>query len=62
VTAREDICLAIQEAYGNPGLYAYESSCLTDEDIAKGYDHCVERIAPALEEELMNLEDDGYDS
>lgn len=53
MTARDDIFQAILEAYGNPGLHAYESTCLTDEDIAKGYDHCVERIAPALEEEMM---------
>lgn len=44
----------VEEEYGEAGLCAGESTCLTQDDFAKGYDHCIERITPALEEELLS--------
>lgn len=46
----------IEIDYGEAGLFASESMCLTNDDYALGYDHCVEKITPALEEELLSQE------
>jgi hypothetical protein len=51
---RDDLVERLRADFGEPGVHAYETSCLTDEDLALGYDHCVERIGPALEEELLS--------
>lgn len=42
----------VEELYGEAGVFAVGSSCLTQEDAAKGLDYCINRILPALEEEL----------
>lgn len=39
--------------YGEPGLNAIETGCVTEADCAKGYDHALSMILPALEEELI---------
>lgn len=36
--------------YGEAGVNAIESSCLTTEDFRKGWSHCDAKIRPALEE------------
>ena len=43
----------VEKIYGEEGVYAFESTCLTEEDCAQGIDYVLERIAPALEEELL---------
>lgn len=47
---RERLMALAEEDYGDVGVDAVQFSCLTDEDLAKGRDHCLERIQPALEE------------
>ena len=42
----------VERHYGEAGVIALEGSCLTPDDLAKGETHCLDRIAPALEEEL----------
>ena len=43
----------LQEDYGDPGLWALETSDINSDDLAAGYEHCIEKLAPALEEELI---------
>lgn len=44
--------------YGDAGTSALETSCVTRADCAKGYDHVLSMILPALEEELIAEGDD----
>ena len=50
----EELIAKARHYYGDAGLFAVETSCIGPDDLAKGLDHCLERIAPALEEELFN--------
>jgi hypothetical protein len=44
---------AIRRSFGKEGVHAYESVCVTDDDIEKGFDYVVSVIAPGLEEEFL---------
>jgi hypothetical protein len=48
---QQKIYTQLEQAYGIAGVYAAEGMCLTQEDYDLGFDHCVKKIAPALEEE-----------
>jgi hypothetical protein len=49
---RESVHAELQKHYGDSGIFAAESSCLVESDYAQGYEHCLDKILPALEEEL----------
>ena len=42
--------------YGDAGVIACEGTCLTPADLEQGWDHCLGRCLPALEEELLSDE------
>lgn len=45
----------LKEHYGDAGIFALETSCVTSAAIADmSFDEALELILPALEEELMN--------
>lgn len=48
----DELMLWLERDFGEAGPNAAETSCLSKADLALGYEHCVERIAPALEEEM----------
>lgn len=48
-----DFVTKMQELYGDPGVFAAESTCLTPDDISQGFDHCLTKCLPALEEEML---------
>lgn len=50
----EQLAERLRRDFGDAGVYALETSALTEADLALGYEHVLERIAPALEEELMH--------
>lgn len=43
----------MEEQYGDAGVAAAETSCVTEADCAKGFDHALGLCLPALEEELL---------
>jgi len=52
-----ELLALVERRYGEAGVYALESSCLTYTDLLLGEEHCLAALAPAieeLEEELMN--------
>lgn len=50
---RAELEKRLQEDYGDPGFWALETSDINSEDLAAGYEHCLDKLAPALEEELQ---------
>jgi hypothetical protein len=42
----------MEETYGDAGVRAVDSTDLTADDLAKGFDHCVDKCANALADEL----------
>jgi hypothetical protein len=49
----EEFYARIEKEYGKPGVYAAESSAVDSADFLLGYDHCLQMVLPALEEELI---------
>ena len=52
----EGVTKELREMYGDAGVFALETSCVTTADCELGIDHVVNMILPALEEELLSQE------